>query len=75
MRRAELDVAVRETVKLESLLVHEPMMEATEEKRVVEAGFTAVGPVLDVMRVAARLAAAREAAAAVALDQRAAQGG
>ena len=45
-RRAELDLARGETFQLKALLVHESMMEAAEEERVVEAGFPSVGPVL-----------------------------
>ena len=45
--------AIVEALYVEPALVHQPVMRRTQEDEVVERGFTAIGPVLDVMAVPA----------------------
>ena len=59
----------------ESSFVKRPVVEAAEQQEVVEVGFAAVGPVLDMVGVAVLHIAAREMATAIAMVQGAAHGG
>jgi hypothetical protein len=69
----EARFAVGRQLHREALLVHRAMMAAAQQQGVAEAGGAAIGPGLDVVGVAQLPAAAREAAAAVAMLEGAAQ--
>ena len=71
IRTAEPKLAVGLTLDLETFLVDGAVVPATQHGEVRERGGATVGPVTDVMALAEPHAAAREAAAAVAMVQRA----
>jgi len=66
---------VRHDLDPEALFVHCPVMTPTQQDQVVEPSLSAVGPVLDVMRVTETQPAAREAAPSVPVVERPADGG
>jgi len=66
----ELELAIRLSIELVALFVDRAMVPATEQGEVRERGGAAVSPVTDVMALAKADAAAREAAAAVAMMER-----
>ena len=66
---------VRHDLDPEALFVHCPVMTPTQQDQVVEPCLSAVGPVLDVMRVTETQPAAREAAPSVPVVERPADGG
>src|SRR5206468_2143385 len=70
VRAAEPKLAVGLSIELIALLVDGAMMPATEHGEVRERGGASIGPVMDVMALAEASAAAREAAAAVAVVER-----
>ena len=61
----EPERTVRLTIDLVALLVHRAVVPATEQREVRERGRAALRPVTDVMSLAERDSAAREAAAAI----------
>jgi len=69
----EPERAVGPSIDLVPLLVNRAVVPATEQGEVRQRGGTAFGPVTDVMSLAEREAAAREAAAAVPVKERAPQ--
>jgi hypothetical protein len=73
VRSPEPERAVRLSIDLVALLVHRAVMPATEQSEVRQRGRAAVRPVADVMSLAERQPAAREAAALVPVVERAAQ--
>ena len=70
VRAAEAKLAVGLSIELITLLVNGAVVPATEQGEVRERGGAAVSPVTDVMALAEADAAAREAAAAVAVMER-----
>ena len=72
VRAAESKLAIRLSIELVSLLMDGAMVAAAEQSEIRERGGAAVGPVTDVMALAEADAAAREAAAAVSVVERAA---
>ena len=71
VRAAEPERAVDLTIELVALLVDGAVVPATEQSEIRERGGAALSPVTDVMALTDPDAAARKAAAAVAMVQRA----
>jgi len=71
VRAAEPKLAVGLSIDLVTLLVDGAMMAATEQREIRQRGGTALRPVTDVMPLAEPRAAAAEAAAAIAMVERA----
>ena len=75
MRGAEDELTLGEPEDAIPVLVHQPMVSATEQDQIVELCEAAIGPVLDMMRVDVAVAAAGKAAAAITMLQGAPNGG
>lgn len=75
IRPVEPHLTVGEELHTESLLVHRAVMLPAQLDQVFEPRLAAVGPVLDVVALAAARVAAGKAAGAVAVVEGAAQGG
>jgi hypothetical protein len=73
VRSPELKRAVGLSIDLIALLVHSAMVPATEQREVRERGWAPVRPMMEVMALPERQPAAREAAALVAVVERAPQ--
>ena len=74
VRSPELQRAVGLSLDLIALLVHRAVMAATEQRKIRERGRAPVRPMMEVMALPEWQPAAREAAALVAVVERAAQG-
>jgi hypothetical protein len=71
---AELDAAVGGPLDVEPVFVHQPVVMAAEQYKIIDRSVAAIRPVPDVMRIdETAMAAAREAASAVARLQGTAQ--
>ncbi len=70
IRPPELQLPIRLAIELVPLLVDRAVVSATQQREIRERGGPAVRPVTDVMALAEPHAAAREAAAAIAMVQR-----
>ena len=73
VRSPEAERAVRLSIDLIALLVYRPVVPATEHGEVRERGWAALRPVADVMPLAERQPAAREAATLIPVMERAPQ--
>jgi hypothetical protein len=71
VRASESELAVGQSLHLITLFVHRAMMSPTEQRQVRERGRPAVCPVANVMALAERKAAAREAATPIAVVEHA----
>ena len=70
VRAAEAKLTIRLSIHLIALLVNGAVMPATEQDEVRERGGAALSPVADVVSLAKAAVAAREATAAVTMEQR-----
>src|SRR2546425_5079531 len=71
VRATEAKLAIRLSIELIAFFVNGAVMPATEQGEIRERGGASIGPVTDVMTLAEANPAAREAAAAVAMVERA----
>src|SRR5881296_2330386 len=71
VRATEAKLAIRLSIELIAFFVNGAVMRATEQGEIRERGGASIGPVTDVMALAEANPAAREAAAAVAMVERA----
>ena len=70
VRPAELELAILESRDLKALLVNRTMVATAQQDEIGEGGRPALGPMLNVMRLAERQVTAREAATVVSIGQR-----
>jgi hypothetical protein len=74
VRPAKLELAILESRDLKALLVNRTMVATAQQDEVGEGRRPSLSPVLDMMRLAERQVAAREAATVVSIGECAAQG-